>query len=130
MKFNRKGGHMAKVLIIESDEGTRFLYKTALSFQKLEAIAVAKASEALEVIQKESVDLVLLDVMTPDLKDINIIKELQEKTKEKLPLIIITDLREKDILQEKSIFGACEFLTKGQDSVGDVIRKVRDVINE
>lgn len=119
---------MSKVLIIESDEGTRLLYKTAISFQKLETIAVKNAKEALEIIPKETIDLILLDVMTPDLKDVNIVKELTEKVKSKLPLIIITDLREKDVIQEKSIFGACEILIKEKNSVGDVIRKVRDVI--
>lgn len=120
---------MAKVLIIESDEGTRYLYKTAISFQKLEASAVGSAAEGLEILSSGNFDLVLLDVMTPDLKDVNLIKELQEKI-DKLPLIIITDLREKNTLQEQSIFGACEYLSKNEATVGEIIKKVRSVINE
>jgi len=121
---------MATVLIIESDEGTRYLYNTAIKFQRLETITAKTASEGLEILKKEKPDLVLLDIMTPDLKDINLLEELQRAIGDQLPLIIITDLREKNEAQERSIFGACEYLSRNESSVGDIIKKVRSIVDE
>lgn len=118
-----------KVLIIESDEGTRYLYKTALSFQHIEVETAVTVNEGLSKIESSKPSLILLDLMIPDLKDIDLIKELKNKIKGCLPLIILTDLREKDARKEASILGACEYLSKTESSVGDIIKKVRDVVD-
>ncbi|MCL5093576.1 MAG: response regulator [Patescibacteria group bacterium] len=121
---------MAKVLIIESDEGTRYLYNTAIKFQQLETVPVKSAKEGINILKKNKPDLVLLDVMTPDLKNFNLLEELQKEIDNRLPLIIITDLREKNEAQERSIFGACEYLSKSDTSVGEIIKKVRSIVKE
>ncbi|PIZ00122.1 hypothetical protein COY62_04220 [bacterium (Candidatus Howlettbacteria) CG_4_10_14_0_8_um_filter_40_9] len=119
---------MAKVLIIESDEGTRYLYKTAISFQQIQVETAESVSRAIEMIGSFKPSLVLLDIMTPDLKNIDLLKELKLRIEGSLPLIILTDMREKDVQKEASIFGACEYLSKTESSVGDIIKKIRSVV--
>ena len=121
---------MAKVLIIESDEGTRYLYKTAISFQQIQVETAESVSRAIEMIGSFKPSLVLLDIMTPDLKNIDLLKELKLRIEGSLPLIILTDMREKDVQKEASIFGACEYLSKTESSVGDIIKKIRSVVKE
>ena len=87
---------MAKVLIIESDEGTRYLYKTAIKFQRIEVEAVENVSEGIQKITTSKPSLVLLDIMTPDLKNVDLLKELRTKVEGSLPVIILTDTREKN----------------------------------
>lgn len=121
---------MAKVLIIESDEGTRYLYKTAIQFQHIEVETSATVVEGLNKIEKFRPSLILLDVMIEDLKDIDILKEVKKKINDSLPLIILTDMREKDAQKEASIFGACEYLSKAESSVGDIIKKINSVVEK
>jgi len=121
---------MAKVLIIESDEGTRYLYKTAIKFQRIEVEAVENVSEGIQKITTSKPSLVLLDIMTPDLKNVDLLKELRTKVEGSLPVIILTDTREKNSQKEASILGACEYLSKSESSVGDIIKKVRSTVKE
>lgn len=120
---------MAKVLIIESDEGTRYLYKTAIKFQHIEVKTSATVADGLNKIEKFRPTLILLDVMIDDLKDIDILKEIKKKINDTLPLIILTDMRTKDAQKEASIFGACEYLSKSE-GVGELIKKVRGIVEE
>lgn len=118
---------MSKVLIIGPDKATIKLYEAAISFQGIETISSATAEEALGLLNQKP-SLILLDITTPDLKDINLIKEIQ--TKDHIPLIIVADIKKDHALSEHSIEGVCEYLSKSDTSVGDIIKKVRKTIDE
>ncbi len=118
---------MSKVLIIGPDQATIKLYQAAISFQGLETITTSSVGEALSMIDKKP-NLILLDITTPDIKDINLIKEIQEK--DGVPLIIVADIKKNHALSEHSIEGVCEYLSKADTSVGEIIQKVRKVIDQ
>gem|GEM_PF-779844 len=118
---------MPKVLIISSDRSSIKLYETAITFQGIEAILAHSAEEALGMLNQKP-SLILLDILTPDLKDINLIKEIQEK--DRVPVIIVADIKRNHALSESSIEGACEYLSKSETSVGEIIKKVRKAIDE
>lgn len=118
---------MSKVLIVGPDRATIKLYETAISFQGIETITAPSAQAAIEML-KHKPSLILLDITTPDLKDINLIKEIQEK--DNIPLIIVADIKKNHALSEHSIEGVCEYLSKSETSVGEVIKKVREAIDK
>lgn len=120
---------MAKVLIISGDEGTRYLYEVAISYQKIDVLATNTITDGIKKITVQKPDLVILDIMTPDMKDINILHELKGKASS-LPLIIMTDMQEKDKNKEASILGACQYLVKGEHSLGDLIKTVRKAVEK
>lgn len=117
---------MSKVLIVSSDRSSIKLYETAINFQGIETIIANSAEEALAMLDQKP-SLILIDILTPDLKDINFIKELQEK--DNVPLIIIADIKRNHALSEHAIEGTCEYLSKAETSVGDIIKKVRKAID-
>ncbi len=118
---------MSKVLIIGPDQTTIKLYQAAITFQGLETITTSSVGSALGMIQQKP-NLILLDITTPDIKDINLIKEIQEK--DNVPLIIVADIKKHHALSEHSIEGVCEYLSKSNTSVGEIIKKVRKVIDQ
>jgi DNA-binding NtrC family response regulator len=118
---------MSKVLIIGPDIATIKLYEAAISFQGLKTISTTNIKDAIDMIDQKP-SLVLLDITTPNLGDINLIKEIQEK--DNIPLIIVADIKKNHALSENSIEGVCEYLSKSETSVGDIIKKVRTVIKE
>lgn len=121
---------MTKVLIVESDEGARYLYQMALRFQKFDVLTTNTAKDGLESLQKDKPNLVLLDVMVPDLKEVDFLGHLQDDKSGPLPLIILTDLRDGAAEKEAAIFGACEYLNKQEHSLGEIITSVRSVIEK
>lgn len=120
---------MAKVLIISGDEGTKYLYEVAISYQKIEVLTAGTIEDGVKKVVASNPDLIILDIMTPDMQDTNILQELKGKA-DSLPLIIMTDMQDKDRNKEASILGACQFLVKGEHSLGDLIKTVRKVVKK
>jgi len=120
---------MAKVLIISGDEGTRYLYEVAISYQKIGVYASGTLADGVKKVAAVKPDLIILDIMTPDMKNIDILKELKGKVGS-LPLIIMTDMQKPDKNKEASILGACQYLIKGEHSLGDLIKTVRKVVKK
>jgi len=118
---------MSKVLIISSDKTSIKLYQTAINFQGIETILAESAEEGLKLLDQRP-SLILVDIMTPDLKEINVIKEIEKR--DKVPLIIITDMKRNHDISEQSICGACEYLSKSETSVGEIIKKVRNAVDK
>jgi DNA-binding response OmpR family regulator len=120
---------VAKILLVESDEGTRYLYKVAVSFQQIEVIESESLEEAIQILKSQKFDLVLLDIMTSDFDNLNIFEELK-KAKDGIPVVIVSDLKNSSAMKHASILGACDYLVKSENSVGEIIKKVRSIVNE
>ena len=122
---------MAKVLIIESDEGARYLYDIALSFQRLEVKTVETMRDGLKTVSDFKPELLLVDHMVPDFNSVNLLARLGKDVPNNMPIIIATNLsdeRHKE-REEIKILNAFEYLVSGKHTVGDVIRTSRKAVN-
>lgn len=121
---------MTKVLVIEDDKRTQNLYRAALGFQGITVITSDNASQGFKYVESKNPDLIILDIMLPTSDGLNLIKKLKERGKNyPLPVIILSDLKDESIRKEASILGACEYLVKSENSIGDIIGKVRKLLN-
>lgn len=120
---------MARALIISSDEGTRYLYELAISYQKITVDVASDIVTGLEKIGKIKPDIVILDIMVPDIKNLEALKKLKGKV-DSMPLIIMTDMKDAGKLNEASIFGAVKTMVKNENSIGDLIKTVRKAVKK
>lgn len=121
---------MPKVLIIESDEGARYLYDIALRFQRLEVQTAQTMQEGLAIIPDYKPELLLLDQMVPDFDSVNLLARLEEEVPDNMPIIIATNLSDESHKEneEIKILNAFEYLVSGKHTVGDVIRTSRKAV--
>ena len=68
----------SRVLCVDDDEKSRDLLSTLLRFSGIEVEAVATATQALSLIQKEYFDLYLLDTRLPDLDGFELCRRLRD----------------------------------------------------
>lgn len=82
---------MSKILLIDDDLRIRKLYKDELEEEGCEVITAATGREGQEVFKREhkTIDLVLLDILLPDIDGISILKWIKEEKPEK-PVIIVS----------------------------------------
>lgn len=118
---------MPKALIVSSDEGTRYLYQVAISYQKIEVLTAATIKEAVGKIEKKQPDIIILDVQVSDFSDIGLLRDLKDKAGA-MPLVIMADMKTASDNKEASILGAVKYMVKGKDSLGDLIKTVRRVV--
>ena len=76
---------MEKILIVEDDKDISNLIKKILSSQKYETISAYSGTEAVQIIKKNNIDLILLDLMLPDMTGEEIIETVKD-----IPIIVIS----------------------------------------
>lgn len=121
---------MPKVLIIESDEGARYLYDIALKFQKLEVRTAETMHIGLGIIPSFKPNLLLLDQTVPDFDSVNLLERLEHLVPNHMPIIIVTNLSDENHKESEAIkiLNAFEYLVSGKHTVGDLIRSTRKAV--
>ena len=78
---------MTKILIVDDEVNVRKLYSEELQNEGYETVAAADIREALQVLERESPDLVILDIKLGEESGIDCLMDIVDRHK-KLPVII------------------------------------------
>ena len=74
-------------------------------------------------------DLILLDIMMPKLDGISVLWELKANPETaKIPVIVLTNIGDVETISKIVEAGAVDYLLKSDQSVDDIIQKVKDVL--
>jgi len=102
---------MFKILVVEDDNELNRLFCRTLNRNGYETLTAADASEALELLDTELVDLIISDVMMPGMDGFEFVRQLRE-AQMTLPIMMIT--AKSDIKDKQSGFlsGADDYMVK------------------
>lgn len=104
---------MKKILVIEDEPEMRRNIATLLRYYNYSPIAAANGRAGVEAARRESPDLILCDVMMPELDGYGVLKALQmDASLARIPFIFLTAKGEKDDLRSGMNLGADDYLTK------------------
>ncbi|WP_455505201.1 response regulator transcription factor [Clostridium sp.] len=112
---------MINILVVEDDKHTRKLLETIL---KREGYSVLKAEDgviAMEVLENNHVDLIILDIMMPNMDGYEFAKELRD-AECMIPILMATA---KQLLEDKKrgfIVGTDDYMTKPIDTEEMLLR--------
>jgi len=104
---------MKKILVIEDEPEMRRNITTLLRFHDYEPVAAANGREGVGAARREKPDLILCDVMMPELDGYGVLEAVQaEASLAQTPFIFLTAKGEKDDLRSGMNLGADDYLTK------------------
>lgn len=110
--------HSKTILVVDDLENNRQLLKDFLTTMGHVSIMAKNGIEALRRIDEDRPDLVLLDIMMPEMDGLEVLKHLQTPGKlVDLPVVVISALEEREKVVECIRMGAQDFLTKPFDPV-------------
>jgi DNA-binding response OmpR family regulator len=115
------------VLVIDDERAIRLLCRVNLAASGMEVIEAADGRAGLELARKERPDLVLLDVMMPDVDGWTVARELAEGMETRdIPVVFLTaraDTADKRLGEQ---LGGVGYLVKPFDpvSIGDYVEDV------
>lgn len=102
-----------KILVVEDDYDIRTLLGFHLKNAGYTYLEAENGKVALEMIRKEDIDLVILDLMLPEIGGLDILKYIRyESQKKKLPVIIASALTEDVDIVTALELGADDYITK------------------
>jgi len=117
-----------KVLIVDDEEPNITLLTAWLAPEGYEVVAARSGPEALEVVKAERPDIVLLDVMMPNMDGFEVCRRLKEQDETKfLPVVLVTALSDREDRIRGIEAGADDFLSKPIDE-GELKARVRSLI--
>ena len=102
-----------KILVVDDEPVSLMLLDTILRRSNFHVTTAASAQDALNLLNNEAIDLMILDLLMPDMDGLTLLKHLRGETKfEKLPIIVFTAVNQNRIREEAFQKGATTFLTK------------------
>lgn len=119
---------MARVLVIDDEKGMCWALRKALMDEGYEVLTANSGPEGLNLLAKEEVDLVLLDIKMPGMSGLEVLERIRKKD-EKLPVIIMTALSSLPTALEALQRGASGYVTKPfqLSNLKDTVTKVLSV---
>lgn len=104
---------MKKILVIEDEPEMRRNLLTILKLEKFHAIGAENGRVGLDAIKREKPDLILCDVMMPELDGHGVLTALREDSElSAIPFVFLTAKGEKEDLRSGMNLGADDYLTK------------------
>ncbi|PTM56787.1 two-component system response regulator (stage 0 sporulation protein F) [Desmospora activa DSM 45169] len=103
-----------KLLIVDDQYGIRVLLKEVFSREGLEVLQAANGKVALEIIQTEPPDLILLDMKMPGMDGLELLRHLKKEPLN-IKVIMMTAYGELDMVEEATKLGALAHFTKPFD---------------
>lgn len=102
-----------RVLIVDDDPSVRFLAAETLESVGFSAQAVDSGDAALHAFEEATPDLILLDVLLPDINGFTVLERVREHPLgQRLPVIMITGLEDSESIHRAYEAGATDFVTK------------------
>lgn len=117
---------MKKILVIDDEEKVRRIYSRLLTIEGFEVIEAQDADCANEILKKDDIDLVLLDIKMP-IVDGSILYEIMQLFHKKVKVIVasVYPLDE----QKRIIRGATDYYDKSE-GIDLLLTKVKRVLKD
>ncbi len=124
----RESMNRQRLLIVDDEPRNVRLLEGMLYGEPYELIPAHSGAEALELIHKSPPDLILLDVMMPDINGFEVCKQIKsDPSRRMIPVVMVTALSEVSDRIEAMQAGADDFLSKPIDAA-ELIVRVRSLV--
>jgi len=115
-----------KILIVDDQFGIRILLNEVFHKEGYQTFQAANGIQALEILNKHSPDLVLLDMKIPGMDGNEILKRMKQIDPD-IKVIIMTAYGELDMIQQAKDLGAITHFAKPFD-IDDIRSAVREYV--
>ena len=102
-----------RILVVDDNPDSIAIMKSILESRGYQVVVAESGAQALEAIKNNQIDLVLLDVMMPEMSGLEVLQQIKDNAMTgRLPVILVTaKTQDEDVLSGYQ-FGAEYYITK------------------
>ncbi|MEK7166880.1 MAG: response regulator [Patescibacteria group bacterium] len=120
-----------KILIVEDDLFLRKICQKKLEKQGFEVFLAEDGKIGIEQAKKNHPDLILLDIILPNVDGFEVLKALKDDPSTNLiPIILLSNLGQKEDLDKGLSLGAEDYLIKAQFSTQEIVNKINETLEK
>ncbi len=115
-----------KILLVEDDTLISSMYKTKFKADGFEVVIAPDGATALELAKKENPNIVMLDIILPQLDGFTVLEELKkDQATKQIPVIMLTNLGTTEDKAKGEKLGAVDYLVKASLTPAQVSQKIK-----
>jgi len=126
-----KSNNTIKILLIEDDPFLLSMYSTKFEIENFQVDSADDGEKGLALALNSDPDIILLDILMPKMNGFEVLEKLKanERTKH-VPVILLTNLNQKDEIERGMSLGADDYLIKAHFMPTEVVEKIKKVISK
>ncbi|MEI7425181.1 MAG: response regulator [Candidatus Staskawiczbacteria bacterium] len=117
-----------KILIAEDERAIAGALNLKLNHVGFDSSVAFNGREAMDNLQKEKYDLLILDLIMPQLDGFGVLAEIKEKGI-KIPVIVASNLSQTEDINKAKELGAVDFFIKSDTPVAEIVEKIKKYFN-
>jgi len=122
-------GQGCKILLVEDDKTLADMYELRLKAEDFEVVKTANGKQALAEIPHFQPDLILLDILMPEMDGIQVLTFLRsQKETADIPVLILTALSQSKDRAIGMEAGADDYIVKSEVMPHEVVERVKEAI--
>jgi len=119
-----------KILIIEDEPGLLEMYQLYFERAGFEVLSADNGRPGLEIAKSEKPDLILLDILMPDLNGWQVIKKLKGDVQtNQIPILVFSNLGQAEEIQKGLNLGADDYIVKTDLTPKELLAKVERMLS-
>jgi DNA-binding response OmpR family regulator len=119
-----------KILFIEDEKILAQMYKDKLEEAGFSTILAFSAEEALDLLQKEKVDLIILDILLPKKDGIDFLEEFKKNSENlKIPVVALSNYDDPEAKKKAFALGIKDYLLKTEYTPQELISKIQEYLS-
>lgn len=116
------------ILLVDDDSFLRDMYATKFSESGHTVAAATSGEEALRILQKESFDVVLLDMVMPGMGGVELLEKAKALNTEKTKYVVLSNQGEASDKAAATEAGAVGYIVKAESVPSEVVRQVETLV--
>ena len=118
-----------KILMIEDEHDLAEIYSLQMKMSGINVVVASNGVEALDTLQKQDFDLVLLDLLMPDVDGFEVLKKIKGDSKlRKFKVYAWSNLTQTKQIDLAKKCGADGFLIKSEYTPSSLVAKVNELL--
>ena len=116
---------MMIILVVDDDPGCRKLTSRVLKVNGYGTVVACNGLEALEILKQQAVDMILLDLMMPEMDGLEFMAAMRAEGKwNQVPVLVLSGVADLEMAKKVRDTGVQGYLVKSQYSIDELLWQV------